>query len=80
MRAVLFSNAMNGIGENTKLVYSMAPWKYWRLGIDIVLVLIAFISGWFAIAQIRRLGRLGKKIREIETEYKKQQRRRRSQM
>lgn len=79
MRAVLYSNAMNGIGENTKLVYSMAPWKYWRLGTDIVLVLAAFVSGWFALAQIRRLGRIGKKIREMETEYKKQQRRRRAQ-
>lgn len=44
MYSVVNSNAMNGIGENSKVSYAM-PWYYWILyGIGAVFALLSFLN------------------------------------
>ncbi|MDO5456292.1 MAG: glycoside hydrolase family 3 N-terminal domain-containing protein, partial [Eubacteriales bacterium] len=80
LKSLLYSNVMNGMGEETTLSYSTAPWKYWRMAIDAVLMLLAFLCGWYALAQFLRARRLSAKISELERERKRKERQRRSGM
>ena len=78
LKSLLYSNAMNGMGEETTLSYSTAPWKYWRMAIDAVLMVLTFLCGWYALAQFLRARRLSAKISELERERKRKERQRRS--
>ncbi len=78
LQSLVYSNSMNGMGEETRLKYSSAPWKYWRLAIDVVLAILAALCLWFALAQLSRIKRLNVKIQVEEKEWKRQERGRRS--
>lgn len=50
---VVNSNAMNGITPKSRLSYSMSPWKKLLYGIDVVIVIVAALIGFWIIRRKR---------------------------
>ena len=63
------SNAMNGIGKKTKLVYKKPLWMTIRTVFNVLVFIVSALCAWYAFVHWRRLvrlrGRLAKKRREM---------------
>ena len=63
------SNALNGIGKKTELVYRKPVWMTIRTIVNVLMILLTALLGWYAFVHWRGLvrlrGKLAKKKREM---------------
>lgn len=69
LQSISRSNAMNGIGKKTKLVYQKPLWMTIRTALNVLVFALGALLAWIAFVQWRRLvllkGKLAKKKREM---------------